>query len=117
VTCSHSSEQDDRDIRKGEHASNRQAGPVFTDRLNSDCTQHALQIFMLVVLAHWAKHLAQAAQIYLLGWRGRSPTAFRLWYPWLITSELMHNLYALIMLIGLWVLRKGLRELAASGGQ
>jgi hypothetical protein len=30
-----------------------------------------------------------------------------LWYPWLIKSETLHYGYALVMLIGIWVLRKG----------
>jgi hypothetical protein len=30
-----------------------------------------------------------------------------LWYPWLIKSEELHYGYALVMLIGLWILRKG----------
>ena len=83
-------------------------GPGFYERLNTQWHERALQIFMVVVLAHWSEHLAQAIQIYYLGWP--RPTAngiLGLWYPWLITSELMHYLYALVMLIGLWVLRKG----------
>jgi hypothetical protein len=30
-----------------------------------------------------------------------------LWYPWLIKSEVLHYAYALVMLVGIWVLRKG----------
>jgi hypothetical protein len=30
-----------------------------------------------------------------------------LWYPWLIQSETLHYGYAVVMLIGLWTLRKG----------
>src|SRR5580698_8724987 len=83
-------------------------GSGFYERLNTQWHERALQVFMVVVLAHWSEHLAQAIQIYYLGWP--RPTAngiLGLWYPWLITSELMHYLYALVMLIGLWVLRKG----------
>lgn len=83
-------------------------GPSFYDRLNSEWHERALQIFMVVVLGHWAEHLAQAAQIYIMGWpRPKANGVLGLWYPWLIKSEVMHYGYALIMLIGIWVLRKG----------
>ena len=35
-----------------------------------------------------------------------------LWYPWLIKSETLHYGYALVMLIFLWVLRKGFTGLS-----
>ncbi len=83
-------------------------GPGLYQRLNTQWHERALQVFMVIVLAHWSEHLAQAIQIYFLGWpRPKANGVLGLWYPWLITSELMHYLYALVMLIGLWVLRKG----------
>jgi hypothetical protein len=68
----------------------------------------ALTAFMVVVLAHWAEHLVQAYQVWVLGWqrpaaRGVLGQAF----PWLVTSEWLHYGYALVMLIGLLVLRPG----------
>jgi hypothetical protein len=78
------------------------------DKLNSNWHERALQLFMVVVLAHWAEHLAQAWQIYVMGWpRPQANGVLGLWYPWLIKSEVMHYSYALIMLVGIWVLRKG----------
>lgn len=67
-----------------------------------------LAVFMVIVLAHWAEHIAQAVQIYVLGWpvhhaRGVLGVAF----PWLVHSEWLHYAYALLMLIGLIVLRHG----------
>jgi hypothetical protein len=63
---------------------------------------------MAIVLAHWAEHLFQAYQIYVMGWpRPQANGLIGLWYPWLIKSEVLHYLYALVMLIGIWVLRKG----------
>ncbi len=63
---------------------------------------------MFIVLAHWGEHLVQAYQIYVMGWpRPKANGILGLWYPWLIQSEALHYGYALIMLIGLWVLRKG----------
>lgn len=67
-----------------------------------------LAAFMVIVLAHWAEHLAQAVQIYLLGWS--RPTAgglLGLVWPWLVTSEWMHYAYAVLMLVGLLALRHG----------
>jgi hypothetical protein len=84
------------------------SGLGLYDKLNSQWHERALQIFMVVVLAHWGEHLAQATQIYIMGWpRPKANGILGLWYPWLITSEVMHYAYALVMLIGIWVLRKG----------
>ena len=33
---------------------------TLRERLNTEWHERALQVFMLVVLAHWAEHLAQA---------------------------------------------------------
>ena len=68
---------------------------------------------MAVVLAHWAEHFAQAYQIYVLHWpRPKANGILGLWYPWLITSEWLHYGYAIVMLTGIWVLRKGFTGLA-----
>jgi len=82
--------------------------PKLLDRLNGRWHESALRIFMAVVLAHWAEHLAQAFQIYGLGWPvPASRGVLGLWYPWLVKSEVLHYGYALVMLIGIWVLRNG----------
>jgi hypothetical protein len=83
-------------------------GPGFYEKLNTVWHERALQLFMLVVLGHWGEHLAQATQIYLMHWpRPQANGIVGLWYPWLIKSEILHYSYALVMLIGIWVLRKG----------
>jgi hypothetical protein len=83
-------------------------GTSLYDKLNSVWHERALQLFMVVVLAHWGEHLAQAYQIWVLHWpRPMANGILGLWYPWLIKSEVLHYVYALVMLIGLWVLRKG----------
>lgn len=80
----------------------------FLARLNGPWHERANQAFMLIVLAHWAEHLAQAWQVYFLHWpRPKAGGVLGLWYPWLITSESLHYGYALIMLIGIWLLRSG----------
>src|SRR6202020_1500981 len=78
------------------------------DKLNSVWHERALQVFMAIVLAHWGEHLVHAYQIYVMGWpRPKANGIVGLWYPWLIKSEVLHYGYALVMLIGLWILRKG----------
>jgi hypothetical protein len=77
-------------------------------RLNGPWHERALQAFMVVVLAHWAEHLTQAFQIYALGWPVPSARGvLGLWYPWLIKSEVLHYGYAIVMLIGIWLLWPG----------
>jgi hypothetical protein len=68
----------------------------------------ALNIFMVVVLAHWAEHVVQAIQIWGLGWaRPQARGVLGMPFPWLISSEWLHYGYALVMLAGLWLLRGG----------
>jgi hypothetical protein len=68
----------------------------------------ALQIYLLIVIAHWAEHIFQAVQIYALGWPvPQARGVLGIPFPWLVTSEWMHYVYALLMLAGLIVLRRG----------
>jgi hypothetical protein len=84
------------------------SGDSIYDKLNSKWHKPALLGFMAVVLAHWGEHLVQAYQIYVMGWPPvKAGGILGLWYPWLIKSEVLHYGYALVMLIGIWVLRKG----------
>jgi len=80
-----------------------QAGPhgarSFLGKLNGPWHKWTLQAFMIIVIAHWAEHLVQAYQVYVLKWplhqaRGVLGQAF----PWLVHSEVLHYGYALIML-------------------
>jgi hypothetical protein len=80
----------------------------FLNKLNTTWHKRALQFFMVIVLAHWAEHLAQATQVFILGWpRPQSNGVLGLWFPWLVTSEALHYGYAIVMLVGLWTLRRG----------
>lgn len=82
--------------------------PTWLERLNTDHHELALRAFMVIVLAHWAEHLLQGLQIYVLGWPvPEARGALGLLFPWVIRSEVLHYAYALVMLVGLWTLRKG----------
>ena len=82
----------------------------FLQLVNTNKHELALRIYMAIVLAHWGEHLVQAFQIFVLKWpRPESRGILGYWYPWLITSESLHYVYALIMLIGLWILRTGFK--------
>ena len=81
---------------------------TFYERINREWHKPALQFFMFIVLAHWAEHLAQAFQVYLLNWPvPEARGVLGMWFPWLVKSEALHYLYALVMLVGIWTLRKG----------
>jgi hypothetical protein len=85
-----------------------QPRPTLLGRLNGSWHERALQVFMVIVLAHWAEHLSQALQIYALGWSTHEARgALGLLFPWLVHSEVLHYGYAVVMLAGLWVLRRG----------
>jgi hypothetical protein len=80
----------------------------FLRKINHEWHKPALQAFMVIVLAHWAEHLVQAFQIYVLGWPvPESRGVLGHWFPWLVKSEALHYGYALVMLVGLWTLREG----------
>ncbi len=84
------------------------ADEPLLEKLNGPWHERANQVFLAIVLAHWAEHLVQAYQVYGLNVprleaRGLLGGVF----PWLIQSEALHYGYALVMLLGLWVLRSG----------
>lgn len=89
-------------------APSRDSRRPLLERLNAEWHERSLKIFMVVVLAHWAEHLTQAIQIYALGWPVPAARGvLGLWFPWLVKSETLHYGYALVMLVGLWLLRSG----------
>jgi hypothetical protein len=80
----------------------------FIEKINSVWHKPALLTYTAIVLAHWLEHFVQAAQIYVLNWPVKeSRGILGYWFPWLISSELLHYGYALVMLICFWVMRKG----------
>lgn len=84
------------------------ARPSWLTYLNTTGHRTALNVFLVIVLAHWAEHVAQAIQIWVLGWPvAESRGVLGAWFPWLSTSEALHYGYALVMLAGLVILRPG----------
>jgi hypothetical protein len=78
------------------------------NELNTERHRFALGVFMAVVVAHWAEHLVQAVQIWVLGIpRHAAGGVLGSIMPWLVHSEALHYGYALVMLVGLIVLRPG----------
>ncbi|GAA4196988.1 hypothetical protein GCM10022252_45200 [Streptosporangium oxazolinicum] len=76
--------------------------------LNTRHHRTALNVYLALVVAHWAEHILQAIQIYALGWPLKEARgALGVPFPWLVTSEWMHYGYALLMLVGLILLRPG----------
>jgi hypothetical protein len=80
----------------------------FVERLNTRWHERALQLFMAIVLFHWVEHIVQAYQAFVLHWpRPMAMGLLGMYYPWLMRTETLHYSFALVMLVGLWVLRKG----------
>ncbi|MGI9076020.1 MAG: hypothetical protein ACR2G6_01680 [Gemmatimonadaceae bacterium] len=80
----------------------------FYDSLNTRWHKVVLQSFMAIVLFHWLEHIVQAYQFFAMHWsRSMSMGLLGMYYPWLMKSEMLHYGFALVMLIGLWVVRKG----------
>jgi hypothetical protein len=77
-------------------------------RLNTEYHKAALLVFGFVVIAHWTEHLVQAYQIYIMGWPPpKAGGVLGLFFPVLVTSEWLHYGYAVVMLVGLVILRHG----------
>ena len=80
----------------------------FIDKLNGPWHERALWVYLAIVLVHWVEHLFQAAQIWILGMpRPQALGALGYVFPWLVKSEVMHFTYAVLMFVGLVLLRQG----------
>ncbi|MGC1212042.1 MAG: hypothetical protein WA890_12345 [Micromonospora sp.] len=84
------------------------AAPGLMGWLNGRHHRAALNGYLLIVLGHWAEHVVQAYQIWVLGLpRPQARGVLGQFYPWLVTSEWLHHGYAIVMLVGLFLLRPG----------
>jgi hypothetical protein len=76
--------------------------------LNGRYQRTALTVFMAIVLAHWAEHVVQAYQVWVLDRpRPQARGVLGQFFPWLVSSEWLHYWYAIVMLVGLFLLRPG----------
>jgi hypothetical protein len=81
----------------------------FMAKLNTSWHERAMWGFAVIVLGHWAEHLFQAYQIWVMGMpRPHAMGALGMAYPWLVHSEWLHYGYAIVMLVGLFLLRPGM---------
>jgi hypothetical protein len=84
----------------------RSGGLIAT--LNGRYHRATLNVFLFIVLAHWAEHLVQAYQIWGMGRpRPQSRGVLGQFFPWLVSSEWLHYGYAIVMLVFLFLLRPG----------
>ncbi len=80
----------------------------FLEKLNGPWHKRALQAFLIIIIAHWAEHLAQAYQVYVLKWGAHDAGGvLGQAFPWLVHSEVLHYGYALVMLAGIWAMLPG----------
>ena len=81
----------------------------IVNRWNTTAHQKALFVFLAIVIAHWAEHIVQGIQVFMLGMaRPESRGVLGQFIPWLATSEWLHYGYAIVMLAGLILLRPGM---------
>lgn len=67
-----------------------------------------LMLFATICAAHWLEHIFQMYQVYVMKVpRPMAGGCLGMVYPWLVKTELLHYGYAVVMLLGLWLLRKG----------
>ncbi|MBO4205903.1 hypothetical protein [Micromonospora echinofusca] len=87
----------------------------FLTNLNEGWHRRALAVYMVIVVAHWGEHITQAVQIWGLGWTpAEARGVLGMPFPWLVQQEWMHYAYALVMLVGLVILRRGFVGSAAT---
>jgi hypothetical protein len=78
----------------------------FFEKLNSQWHRKALWLFMVVVFGHWAEHLLQVYQVYMLGWLpSEAGGMLGLAFPRLAQSEVLHMVYNVSLFAGVLLLR------------
>lgn len=91
-----------------DHVLTRPAREGLVAKLNGIWHERALWVFAAIVGGHWVEHLAQAIQIWWLGWaRPDSLGVVGLAFPALVKSEALHFGFALTMIAGLVILTPG----------
>lgn len=77
-------------------------------KINGEWHERSLWVFMVIVMGHWAEHIIQGVQIWLIN-MPRASALGGLGYlaPVLVSSEALHFGFAISMLAGLAMLRPG----------
>ena len=89
----------------------------FIEKLNGPWHERALWVYLAIVLVHWVERIFQAAQIWILGMpRPEALGALGYVFPWLVKSEVMHFTYAVLMFVGLVLLRPASAAPRGRGG-
>jgi hypothetical protein len=85
--------------------------PSLFTRINSTRHHRALKIYIAIVVAHWIEHLVQVVQIYILDMPRPQAGGF-LGYliPAINKDEILHWTYAILMFVGLLLLRPGFKN-------
>lgn len=79
-------------------------------QINGQWHERVLWLYMVIVLGHWSEHLLQIYQIYVLGWLPKEAGGvLGVWFPALVTSEVLHFTYNLFLWGGILLLRPGFR--------
>lgn len=81
-------------------------GRNLVSKINGPWHKMSMYLFTFFVVSHWAEHLFQAFQVYVLGWPlSKALGALGMLYPALVSSEWLHYLYAIFMLAGFFLLK------------
>jgi hypothetical protein len=89
-------------------AATTEPGEGIMAKLNGRWHERALWIYLVIVIVHWIEHLFQAAQIWVMNMPPPEALgALGYVFPWLVKSEVMHWTYAVLMFVGLILLRPG----------
>jgi hypothetical protein len=80
----------------------------FLQSLNGRLHRRALTLYAAVVATHFAEHVTQVGQVYLLGWaRPEAGGLLGLVFPGLVAAEVLHTLWNSLQLTGLILLLPG----------
>ena len=86
-------------------------GDLFFDVLNGSLHRRALLAYLLIASGHFAEHLVQVTQVFVLGWaRADAGGLLGLIVSGAAQSELLHVAYNSLQLTGLIVLAWGFRS-------
>jgi hypothetical protein len=79
----------------------------FIYSLHSRYFNLSFAIFKLLLVAHFVEHISQMVELYAFHWeRTKCLGLIGNIYPWLVTSESYHYIFALITMLGIFLFRR-----------